>query len=312
VACCDCRDLALAYVVRKRDPALWHSLTLAGESSRRDIVEHWHWLPVTFALLILLGGYMLLRKSTREYWKELGRWTSEPFYIESSTKKPIETVVTSRRRLIGEGRRPCHQVVEIINRTSNEILEAHGTVVFCRSVWTSGRESTIRIREVPFRVAHLPPNEGIMVYDEEGHSPFDWDSFYTHIGNLRAGDTTFRNQRLHGALILRTFPSELFSSIWFPPLVKSRNQFELSWLRDVWYRKVRVYLLWPFEPYTIVLSGPVPIEVRRKYVFQILRGLFTHLIPTLALLAVVVYSFTVFAVILWHLLTGFARAFVLG
>lgn len=82
--------LAAAYAIRKRNPALWHSLTLAGERSRRDIVDHWNWLPMTFALLILLGGYTLLRKSTREYWEELGRWTSEPFRVEPSMKIPIE------------------------------------------------------------------------------------------------------------------------------------------------------------------------------------------------------------------------------
>lgn len=305
-------SLTLAYAIRKRDPALWHSLTSVAESSRRDIVQHWHWLPVTFVLVAFLSSYILLRKSTREYWEELGRWTTEPFHIESATKEPIETVVVSSFGASGKGRRPRHQVVQIFNRTPNEILQAHGTIVFCRSVWTSGRESTIRTHEVPFRIAHLPPNEGIAVQDETGHTAFDWDSFYTHIAELRAGDITVRDQRLTGVLILRTFPSGLFSSIWFPPFIRTKNQFELSWLRDTWYRKLRVHLLWPFQPHTIVLSGPVPKEIRRKYIFQIMRALLTHVLPALAILAAVVYSFAVFTVVVWHLLTGIARALVVG
>lgn len=71
-------------------------------------------------------------------------------------------------------------------------------------------------------------------------------------------------------------------------------------------------LLWPFEPHTIVFSGPVPREIRRKYVLQIVRALFTHVIPMLAVLAGVVYSFAVFALVVWHFFTEVARALVIG
>lgn len=206
------------------------------ESTIQIVVLYYY--AAIFMFIILVISCLLLKKSDNEFKKEVEEHHPDYENYVSSSKVPIETKVYEKYEKI-DGEYKKTRKLSIHNGLEEKIEYIKGSVQFYYY-----RE---RVFVIDFEVSDIGVYRGHRIFYGIVDRPNRWwNEFNIKIDIIKAGSYEKENLRLSG---VHFFPTHflILNRYNYIRIGKFRLPYEISWLKNSWFRRIRAYIRWHFR-----------------------------------------------------------------
>ncbi|WP_397539839.1 hypothetical protein [Rummeliibacillus pycnus] len=226
---------------------------------------------IIFIVILVPITYLLLKKSDSEFKKLLEKHYPEFDSWDSKDTFPIKTRVIEDYRKSDNTRE-----IVIFNELRDKIERLKGKIEFF--------QDRKRIFQVPFDVSDIEVYRGERICkDKINESETNWNEFNIIIEYLKAGEYEKHNFKLFGIRFYKTHYLILNKFNYIRLWGKRLLPYEISWLKEQWYRYVLPRIKWHFRlRNTFSIFKPLPLKV-------VLKDIFRNLLRIILTLPLVLY-----------------------
>ncbi|WP_338652180.1 hypothetical protein [Lysinibacillus sp. Y5S-8] len=212
---------------------------------------------IIFIVILVTTTYLLLKKSDSEFKKLLEKHYPDIDSWDSKDTFPIKTRIIENYRKSDNTRE-----IVIFNELRDKIEQLKGRIEFF--------QNRKRIFQVSVDVSDIEVYRGERICkDKINESETNWNEFNIIIEYIKAGEYEQHNLKLFGVSFRKTHYLILNQFNYIRLWGKRLLPYEISWLKEKWYRNVFPRIKWHFRlRNTFSLFKPLPLKVILKDIFR--------------------------------------------
>ncbi|MGW7160675.1 hypothetical protein [Paenibacillus taichungensis] len=285
------------YLIKTKQYLIYEIIISTALLSYEMITENM--VPMLFLLVLVIICYILLKVSDTEFKKLLERHYSDYNKWDSKDVYPIKTRVIEDN----SGSESIREVV-IYNELKDSIETIKGKIDFYND--------RKRVFYVPFEISDLDVHRSERVYhDSIKKSEYSWDEFSIKIEFIKAGEYEKENLKLFGVKFYRTHFLIFNKFNYLRIFGRKILPFEISWLKEKWFRSILPRIKWHFRLRTLYSIGKtLPTKDFIKDVLKNLLRIVISLPFILVILWFIIMTFIEMANFIYNLVELWIMSFV--